>query len=284
VSATAHRTARAGSCARASLRRAIAGEAGYTIAELIVAAFLATFVLTVVFAAVRVQGRGAALQTGVADTQLTARGAGELLTEDLRMAGYGMLGVAPEEDLPPLEVTVTGGVVTMRLRANFSDVSTSLAAAAAAGSSSLTVTPPTNGGVFQVGNLVLVDSGLSSEVKTITSVGTSGGNITVGLSSALDHAYPIGPEVTQIEVVTYTYGSSILRRNGQVVADNASTVGFQFVDHVGNVTADPGENVRSVILNLVALQPSKLPDNPTASSSVVTEANLRNLAFRFSLS
>jgi len=268
-----------------ALPRALAGgEAGYTVAELLVAAFLATFVLTVVFAAVRVQGRGAALQSGVADTQLTARGAGELLTEDLRMAGYGMLGVAPEANVPPLEVSVAGGVLTMRLRANFADVSTSLAAAAAAGATSVTVAPPANGGVFQVGNLVLVDSGLSSEVKTITSVGASGLNVTIGLSSALAFAYPIGPEVTQIEVVTYTYGSSVLRRNGQVVADNAPTVNFRFVDYEGNVAAAPGESVRSVILNLVAQQPTKLPDNPTAASSVVTEANLRNLAFRFTLS
>lgn len=281
---TSWRLSRGSRCGLASPRALARDEAGYTVAELIVAAFLATFVLTVVFAAVRVQGRGAALQSGVADTQLTARGAGELLTEDLRMAGYGMLGVAPEAGVAPLEVSVAGGVLTLRLRANFSDVSASLAAAAAAGATSVTVAPPANGGVFQVGNLVLVDSGLSSEVKTITSVGASGLNTTIGLSSALAFAYPIGPEVTQIEVVTYTYGSSVLRRNGQVVADNAPTVGFQFVDHDGNVSATPGANVRSVILNLIAQQPSKLPDNPTASSSVVTEANLRNLAFRFTLS
>jgi hypothetical protein len=69
-----------------------------------------------------------------------------------------------------------------------------------------------------------------------------------------------------------------------VVADNAPTVSFQFVDHMGNVAATPGENVRSVVLNLIAQQPTKLPDNPTVASSVVTEANLRNLAFRFKLS
>ena len=57
-------------------RGRLGDEAGYTIAELVVAAFMATFVLTVVFAAVRVQGRGAAMQSGVADTQVTARGAG----------------------------------------------------------------------------------------------------------------------------------------------------------------------------------------------------------------
>jgi Tfp pilus assembly protein PilW len=258
-------------------------EAGYTIAELVVAAFMATFVLTVVFAAVRVQGRGAAMQSGVADTQVTARGAGELLTEDLRMAGYGMLGVAPEAGVPPLEVDVVGGTTTLTLRGNYSDVSTTLAAAAPAGASSLIATPPTKG-AFMVGNLVLVDSGLHSEVKTITSVGTSGGNVEIGFGGTLAHSYPVGPEVTQLEVVVYTHNGALLRRNGQVVADDASTFSLRYVDQDGIETPTPGTSVRSVILSLVARQPSKLPDNPTASSSVTTEANLRNLAFRFSLS
>jgi hypothetical protein len=269
---------------RERARDVFGGEAGYTIAELIVAAFMATFVLTVVFAAVRVQGRGAALQSGVADTQLTARGAGDLLTEDLRMAGYGMLGVSPADNLPPMALSVAGGVTTLTLRANFADVSASLATSAAAGTTTVTVTPPPNGGVFVVGNRVLVDSGLASEVKTIASVGANGPNLDIGLSGPLANSYPIGPEVTQIEDVAYTYDGVILRRNGEVVADNAQTVAFQFVDQEGTVAAVPGDNVRSVTLNVVARQPTKLPDNPTASSSVATEANLRNLAFRFKLS
>ncbi|HZR82080.1 MAG TPA: hypothetical protein VFD92_13370 [Candidatus Binatia bacterium] len=264
----------------------LASEAGYTIAELLVAAFMATFVLTVVFAAVRVQGRGAAMQSGVADTQVTARGAGELLSEDLRMAGYGMLGVAPTENVPPLQVTVAGGVTTLTLRGNYSDVSTTLVTAAAAGVSTITVARPTNGATFQAGNLVLVDSGLNSEVKTIASVAANGlNNLDIGLGpTPLAHAYPIGPDVTQIEVVTYTYDGTLLRRNGQVVADNASTFSMQYVDQAGVVTPTPGTDVRSVILSLVARQPTKLPGNPDATSSVTTEANLRNLAFRFSLS
>ncbi len=268
-----------------SLRGSIlADQAGYTIAELIVAASIALFVLGVVFAAVRVQGRSAAMQSGVADVQATSRGMGDLLVQDLRMAGYGMLGVSPTAGVPPLTIAQTGGVTTLTLRGNYSDVWANLAVAAPAGASSLTITPPASGKSFQVGNLVLVDSGLSSEVKTIASVGSSSGNVQIGLDDALDHAYPVGPEVTQIEVVTYTWNGTILRRNGQVLADNATTFQLQFVDQNGVVTPTPGDEVRSVLVDLVAAQPSKLPDNPTASSSLSTEANLRNLAFRFSLS
>ena len=134
------------------------------------------------------------------------------------------------------------------------------------------------------GNLVLVDSGLSAEVKTITSVGSSGGNVQLGLDTPLANAYPIGPDVTQIEVVTYTYDGTLLRRNGQVLADNATTFALQYVSHDGTISATPGVNVRSVMVSIVAAQPTHLPDSPAMSSSVTTEANMRNLAFRFKLS
>ena len=261
----------------------LAGEDGYTLAELIVAAFMATFVLSVVFAAVRIQGRGAAMQAGVADAQLTARGAGELLMEDLRMAGYGMLGVSSTTNLPPLAVTTASGTTTITLRGNYSNVSTTLAVAAPAGASTVTVAPPANGSAFVVGNRVLIDSGLASEVKTIQSVGSSGGNVTVGLDTALANAYPIGPQVTQLETVTYTFNGTMLRRNNQVVADTASSFQLQYVAQNGTVTATPQADLRSVLLTLVAKQPTKLPDNPAATASVSTEMNMRNLAFRFTL-
>jgi hypothetical protein len=207
------------------------------------------------------------------------------------MAGYGMLGVAPQANVPPLSVSVDGNVTTLTLRGNYSDVSTTLAAAATAGATSVIAVPPANGKTFVVGNLLLVDSGLGSEVKRITSVGSSGGNVEIGFAgvnggpAALANSYPIGPDVTQIEVVTYQYTSTtrVLRRNDQVVADDATTFTLRYVDQAGTETPTPGDNVRSVKLDLVARQPTKLPDNPAASSSVRTEANLRNLAFRFSL-
>lgn len=224
------------------------------------------------------------MQAGVADAQLTARGAGELLSEDLRMAGYGMLGVASTSTIKPLAVTTSGGTTTITLRGNYANVTTTLAVAAAAGASTVTASPPANGTTFTVGNLVVIDSGLASEVKTIQSVGSSGGNVTIGLDTALANAYPIGPQVTQLEVVTYTFNGTMLRRNGQVVADTASAFQLQYVDQNGTTSATPGTNVRSVLLTLIAQQPTKLPDNPAASASVSTEMNMRNLAFRFSLS
>ncbi|MEW6272528.1 MAG: hypothetical protein AB1689_24890 [Thermodesulfobacteriota bacterium] len=262
-------------------------ERGMTIMELLVASFIGLFVVGTVFAAVRVQGRSAAFQTGLADAQLTSRGAGELLLQDLRMAGFGMLGVSPDDaaTFPPLSFGTTGGVTTLQLRGAFNNVTTTVATAVNAGATSISVTPPAEG-AFQAQNLVLIDSGLSSEIRTITSVGSSGGNVTLGLSAALAHGYPIGPFVTQIEVVTYVWSGNVLTRNNQVVAENVPVFDLDFIDQDGVQTEDPGDDVRSVIVEFQAAQAasSQLGDNPTARSRVDTEANMRNLAFRFDLS
>lgn len=260
-----------------------------TIMELVVGAGISLFVIGTVFSAVRVQGRSAAYQTGMADAQLTGRGAGELLLQDLRMAGFGMLGVSPDdaENFPPLEVEVAAGVTTIVLRGAFNNVTTTLAGSIGAGATELEVNPP-GMGTFEVGNLVLVDSGLSSEVFTITSVGSSGGTIDIGLDGQLQNAYPLGPFVTQLEVVEYTYGAEagamFLRRNGQVVGENVPTFQLQYIDDDGTVSPTPGDAVRSVMINFEAAQAAAVPGNTTARSKVVTEANMRNLTFRFSLS
>jgi hypothetical protein len=273
---------------RMHLAEHLRDERGMTIIELVVGTSIGLLVLGTVFAAMRVQGRSAAYQSGLADAQVTSRGSGELLLQDLRMAGFGMLGVSPADAAlyPPVEVGVEGGVTTIALRGAYANVTTTLAAAAAVGATSISVNAPASG-AFEAGNLVLVDSGLSSEVREITGVGGVG-VVELTLGEALDNSYPIGPFVTQIEVVTYEYGPAVagrmpLRRNGQMVADNVSAFDLDFIDQSGNLTEDPGSDLRSVVLDFQASEATKLGDNPWARSRVTTEANMRNLAFRFSL-
>jgi len=272
------------SCIRKGfIGRRLASESGLTIAELLMAAFIGLTVLGASWGAVAVQGRSAAFQTGLADAQATGRGTGTILLQDLRMAGFGMLGVSPDEDLPPIEFDQNGGATTLTLRAAFGNVQTTLKIGAPAGASTITVNPPPEGS-FITGENLLIDSGLDSEVKVITSVSTVGGDLTIGLDSALDHQYPVGPNVTQLEEVVYLWSGDLLTRNGQVVADNATAFDLQFVDQDGNVAAAPGDDLRSVILEIVAADPAPLPDGPVAQSTIETEVNVRNLTFRFDLS
>jgi len=262
--------------------RMLSSERGLTIAELLMAAFIGLVVLGVSWGAVAVQGRSAVYQSGLADAQSAGRGAGTILLQDLRMAGFGMLGVNPDEDLPPLEYDESGGVTTLTLRGAFSNVQSTLKISAPVGATSIIVNPPANG-TFVVGERVLIDSGIDSEVKVLTSVATISGDLTLGLDSTLDHQYPIGPNVTQLEEVIYTWDGGILQRDGQVVADSAANFDLQFIEQDGTTAAAPGDDLRSIVLDVITADPSPLPGDVVAHSTVSTEVNVRNLTFRFDL-
>ncbi len=257
------------------------GEDGNTIAELLAASFLGLLVLSVVFAAVRAQGRAAAIQSGVADAHLTIRGAQEILLSDLRMAGYGMLSVPSGSGTAPIEATTSGGTTTLTLRGNFSNALAGLAVAAPAGSRQLTVTPVAGSGAFKPGSLVVIDSGLASELKTISGVAASGANVVLALDTALGRAYPIGPDVGQVETLTYAWTGGVLRRSGQVLADDMTAFQVRFIDQNGTVSTTPGAEPRSVQLTLGARQAAPSPEVAKAASSLSTEAHLRNAAMRY---
>jgi hypothetical protein len=260
-------------------RSALASEAGFTIMELLVATFIGMVVLGTMWGAVAVQGRGAATQMGLADAQLASRGASEVLLQDLRMAGFGMLGVSKDEAIPPIEVTTVGAVRTVTLRGAYTGTSTTIAASTPAGSSSITVLPPTEG-AFRTNELLVIDSGLNSEIKTLSSVSAAGGNLVLGLSSPLEFQYPLGPNVTQIEEVEYSYDGAVLRRNDEVLVDSAGSFLLRYVDQNGTMTTDPSDDLRSVLLDMQAAQSSNLPGNLSAHAAIDTEVNVRNLAFR----
>lgn len=263
--------------------RVLRDEAGFTVMELLMATFIGMVVLGTMWGAVAVQGRGAATQMGLADAQLASRGAGEVLLQDLRMAGFGMLGASSTADVPPIEVVSVGAVTEITLRGSYTNTQTTIASSTLAGSSSVTVLPPPAGTAFKINEMVLIDSGLNSEIKTITTLSASGSNLVIGLSSPLQFQYPLGPNVIQIEQVEYEYDGSILRRNGEVLVDNAPGFDLRYIDQSGNETTEPGDDLRSVIVELQAEQSSNLPGNHHAHASVDTEVNVRNLAFRASL-
>ncbi len=257
------------------------GEDGNTIAELLAASFLSLLILSVVFGAVRAQGRSAAIQSGAADAHLTIRGASEILLSDLRMAGYGMLAVPPASGVAPIEVTRSSGATSLVLRGNFANATAALAQAALAGASQLVVTPSVGSGAFKAGTRMVVDSGLASEVKTITGVSASGSNVVLSLESPLARSYPIGPDVVQVESVSYDWTGGVLRRAGQVLADDVTSFDLVFIDQAGAQTSTPGANSRSVVLSMGARQAAPSVDTPKVASSVSIEAHLRNVAMRW---
>jgi prepilin-type N-terminal cleavage/methylation domain-containing protein len=258
------------------------GQTGFTVIELLVAIALGGVVLGSTVGAISAQGRSAALQQGLADAQLTSRGIAELFQQDLRMSGYGMLGVSPDEDVDPLEYSQVGVKETVTLRGAYANIQTTLKQGAIAGSTNIIVDDPATG-VFVTGEMILIDSGMNSEIRTITATTSVSGDLTIGLDAPLQYQYPVGPNVTQLEVVTWELDGTMLRRNGAVIADNVGSMDLEYIDHLGNIAVIPGDDLRSVLIDLRTAEPTTLPGSPEASSQLKTEVNVRNLAFRFTL-
>ena len=101
------------------------------------------------------------------------------------------------------------------------------------------------------------------------------------LVTPLAPSYPIGPDVTQIESTTYALSGGVLRRAGQVLADDVTGFDLVFIDQAGTQSSTPGTSPRSVVLNLSARQAAPSVDTPKVASSVSIEAHLRNLAMRW---
>ncbi|MFP6664881.1 MAG: prepilin-type N-terminal cleavage/methylation domain-containing protein [Deltaproteobacteria bacterium] len=262
--------------------RAKSRQAGFTLIELLVAIALGGVVLGSTVGAMSAQGRSAALQQGFADAQLTSRGIAELFQQDLRMSGYGMLGVSPDQDVVPLEYAQLGTKKTVTLRGAYANIQTTLKQGAIAGSMNIVVDTPAAGS-FATGEMILIDSGMNSEIRNITATTTISGDLTISLDAPLQYQYPVGPNVTQLEVVIWELEGKMLRRNGAVIADNVGSLDLQYIDHLGDIADQPGDNLRSVMIDLRTAQPTTLPGSPEASSRLMTEVNVRNLAFRFTL-
>ena len=255
-------------------------EKGFSLIEMIVAIAISGTILGSMVGAMTAQGRSASYQQGLADAQLTSRAVGYLFQQDVRMAGYGMLGVGAEAGLPPLEYATINGRQELTLRGAFGDIRSALLATASAGSSTIEVAAGAN---FATGEIVLVDSGMSSETGVISGVQVVNDALEIQLEGSLAHHYPAGTKVTAIEQVLWVLDNGVFRRNGSVMGDNLRDLQIDFIAENGDVSATPDEGLRAVRVSLRSAQATGLPDNPEASSIMQTEVNVRNLAFRFQM-
>ncbi len=253
-------------------------EQGFSLIEMLVAIAISGAILGSMVGAMTAQGRSASYQQGLADAQLTSRAVGYLFQQDLRMAGYGMLGVGADTGLSPLEYANANGRQELTLRGAFGDIRSALLTSTSAGSSTIEVSVGSN---FGVGEIVLIDSGLSSETGVIAGAQVVGGALQIQLEDSLAHHYPTGTKVTEIEQVLWVLDNGVFRRNGSVMGDNLRDLQLDFIAENGDVAAAPGADLRAVRISLRSAQATGLPDNPEASSIMQTEVNVRNLAFRF---
>ncbi|GIW40420.1 MAG: hypothetical protein KatS3mg076_0997 [Candidatus Binatia bacterium] len=237
---------------------------GFTIVELLVALGVFLTLAALVTGGVRPQAKSATAQVRLAQMQMGARAAFDLLARDVRMAGYGVASTMPGSP-PPLELADG----TLSLYANFSNVKTK----GSGQSSSVTVLDSTG---FAVGNYLTISSAWGGEAHKITGVS---GNV-ISLDSSLSRNYPAGSDVAQIEEVRYRLSNGVLLRNDVPLAEGVELANFGFYLDDETLVSDPTgveARVRSLLLDFKTHALHRPAGTSGEDIHVTAEVRIRNL-------
>jgi len=239
---------------------------GYTILELLVALGLLMTVMALVYAGVRPQMLNAGKVTRQARMQGETRGAFDLMSRDLRMAGYGLDLTMPGVPAPAVQGTDT------TFWGNFTNVKTT-------GSGAGSVVTVANGTGFAVNNYLVISSTLfGGEARPIAGVSAN----TIVLATPLSRTYPANSPVSQLEPIRYSVnGSNVLLRNGQAALTgvNSSTVQYYLSDGtlVTSPPADPSK-IRTALVSLVTRPADEPASSPMPDTlHVDAEVRVRNI-------
>jgi prepilin-type N-terminal cleavage/methylation domain-containing protein len=250
---------------------------GFTLLEILVVITVASISLVILATATRSQARSAVFQIGTADMNQNVRSGLDLFTREVRMAGFGMTAV-PTNVLAPVEVLHTADPLTVVLRANYANVTST--GFGTASTVALDATAPALPRPFTVGEKVAIYSEILgvAEARTITAYNSATRVITV--SPNLTQVYDPGSPINQLNAVTYRLdGASVLWRGTDPVADQVSILQLSYVLQNGTAVADPVGNLDKLRAATFRMKSQKVDQNglrPQAEFS--TEVRIRNLA------
>jgi len=189
-----HGTEAVGGCG--TLGRFAADHRGFTLMEVLIA--LSTFLIVLVAIYTSFASSQATYAAGEqkADIQQQARIAMEMMSADLRLAGYGFpTGAGAVTVASPTDISFW---------ADLNNASTVIVADVAAASTTLTVQNATG---IQVGNIIHLINGTVSEQRTVATVTVNPDPApdTITLTVATTNAYPWGSQVGRPRLIRYCW-------------------------------------------------------------------------------
>ena len=167
---------------------------GFTLIEILIA--LSTFLIVLFAVYTSFESSQATYAAGEqrADIQQSARIAMEMMSADLRLAGYGFpTGAGAITVASPTDISFW---------ADLNNASTVIVADVAAGSITLSVQSATG---IQAGNIIHLINGTVSEQRTVAAVNTGVNPHTITLTAATTNAYPWGSQVGRPRLVRYCW-------------------------------------------------------------------------------
>jgi prepilin-type N-terminal cleavage/methylation domain-containing protein len=221
----------------------LAGERGFTLAELLVVIVILGMIMAALFGVLDVSQKVYTRASSSEDAQITARAALDLMAREIALAGsfYSSMGGSDvtfwgaTTGAPP-----TASLLTLRGELDSDAVTT----ASAASGTSITVTSATN---FCASEWLHIADGSAQEVRQIASV--TGNTITLALP--LLRTYGAGSVVRSVETVSYVYdaGTRTLVRTmthdsscavpavaERILVENVLAFAFTYFDDTGGPT------------------------------------------------
>ena len=204
------------------------GDRGFSLMELLFAVVILTVISLAAFAVINTGHRTASTNDQTVQIQQNTRIALDLISRDIRMAGYGMNvspppspGLVPgpgSAGCPAVINTVNSavGADSISIVTVNQVIGTGLLAAPAVPGASITIAPATAATTLQNGDVITLDGVFTATVTNPNPVANP-----VALSTAFQLPLQFGTAtgVVQLQCVTYAVAGNQLLRNGVPVAD-----------------------------------------------------------------
>jgi prepilin-type N-terminal cleavage/methylation domain-containing protein len=199
-------------------RHRLTDRAGMTLVEVLVAAGLLGLAMTAAYGSVIAQMRRHAGQMVLSEAMHGGRTAFTVLTDQIRLAGFGV----PTASLPNrAPMLVTTEPTKLSFWASPNAVHTYLTSAAAIGAK--TLKPLSTSGLV-AGGTIYVSDATRWYTGTVTAVRNDG----VDVSPALTYNFSPGAAITPVQLVTFDFVNGALRRNGKAIIPNVSDLTFTY--------------------------------------------------------
>ncbi|HYL79266.1 MAG TPA: prepilin-type N-terminal cleavage/methylation domain-containing protein [Candidatus Acidoferrum sp.] len=254
------------------------GNAGYTLVELLIGAFLFLVILTAIYAVFESNRRTFAAGERKVEVQQSARVALEALQTDLRLAGYGY---PTDPTLPnPVLLKITGATATsISFWADLNNKSTTLSADVAAG---VTALPVASASGVAAGEILWLINGGQFESSTVQSV--AGNTITV--TAAISAAYPQATVVGRPRAISYSWdaGTKTLSKDdgeggaAQPVVTGIQAFTFQYFDTSDTaITAGLAGRLKDIRRIRISMTVESSAAGSTQTFDITSDARPRNL-------
>lgn len=197
---------------------------GFTLIELLISMTVGIILLGAMVSTFLIQRKSYDIQEQVAQMNQNARAAIDIMSREIRMAGYQVVGSDPISDRGNNTITFLGDVD--------SDVITAIDTNPAdASETSISVNLKDSSDYISQQDYIYISDGINSEfieVNGSNAFSTSGEPDTINLSEGLVNSYAVGSLVQTVEKVTYDLDGTTLERNGYPVAEDIESLQFTY--------------------------------------------------------